>query len=132
MVYWVVSLMVFGGGRGGTIDFVYNRFFYFTVLITLYLVFKYSVHYFFFLRGPLSRGGRSVGFLVKQVFKDSFNTPSLPLRFYCIFVDDSDEDGYLSGVFVVWYGLLLFMSENDYDTSNTSGGGVITGHLPAF
>jgi len=73
-----------------------------------------------------------VGFLVKQVFKDSFNTPSLPLRFYCIFVDDSDEDGYLSGVFVVWYGLLLFMSENDYDTSNTSGGGVITGPYRLF
>ena len=62
VVYWVVSLMVFGGGRGGTIDFVYNRFFYFTVLITLYLVFKYSVHYFFFLRGPLSRGGAVCGF----------------------------------------------------------------------
>jgi len=137
--YWVISLMVFDDGREDTIDLVDSSFFYLFALITLYLVFKYSVHYFSFLEASIVEG-RSIGFLVKQVFRDSLNTLSLLLRFYMlllrvnvydtlddfldsyyIFVGDFDEDEYLSEVFLGVYGSLVFMSENDYDTSNTYG-----------
>ena len=135
--YWVVSLIAFDDGREDIMDFVDTSFFYFFALITLNMVFKYSVHYFSFLEASVV-GGRSVGFIVKQVFKDSLNTLSLLLRFYIlllrvnvydalddfldsyyIFVGDFDDDEYLSEALLGVYGSLVFMPENDYDTSNT-------------
>lgn len=128
-------LMAFDDSQEEVIEFVDGGFFYFFVLITLFLVFKYSVHYFAFIEASVAEG-RSVAFVAKQVFKDSLNTLSLVLRFYIlllrvnvydtlddfldsyyIFVGDFDEDEYLNELFLSIYSSLLFLSENDYDTS---------------
>lgn len=133
--YWAMVLMAFDDSQEEVIEFVDGGFFYFFVLITLFLVFKYSVHYFAFIEASVAEG-RSVAFVAKQVFKDALNTLSLVLRFYIlllrvnvydtlddfldsyyIFVGDFDEDEYLNELFLSIYSSLLFLSENDYDTS---------------
>jgi hypothetical protein len=127
--------MTFDDNQEEVIEFVDGSFFYFFITITLYICFKYSIHYFAFLEASVVEG-RSVGFIAKQVFKDFLNTLSLFLRFYIlllrvnvydtlddfldsyyIFVGDFDEDEYLNEMFLSLYGSLLFLSENDYDTS---------------
>lgn len=134
-IYWITTLMTFDDNQEEVIEFVDGSFFYFFILITLYICFKYSIHYFAFLEASVAEG-RSVGFIAKQVFKDFLNTLSLFLRFYIlllrvnvydtlddfldsyyIFVGDFDEDEYLNEIFISLYGSLLFLSENDYDTS---------------
>lgn len=133
--YWVGILMTFDDNQEEVIEFVDVNFFYFFVLLTSYLCFKYSVHYFSFLEASVIEG-RSVSFIVKQVFKDLLNTLSLALRFYIlllrinvydtlddfldsyyIFVGDFDEDEYLVELTLSIQSSLLFLSENDYDTS---------------
>jgi hypothetical protein len=127
--------MTFDDNQEEVIEFVDTGFFYFFILLTFYLCFKYSVHYFAFLESSVVEG-RSVSFIAKQVFKDFLNTLSLALRFYIlllrvnvydtlddfldsyyIFVGDFDEDEYLSELTLSIHSSLLFMSENDYDTS---------------
>ena len=127
--------MTFDDNQEEVIEFVDGSFFYFFIGITLYICARYSMHYFAFLEASVS-DGRSVGFIAKQVFKDFLNTLSLFLRFYIlllrvnvydtlddfldsyyIFIGDFDEDEYLNEVFLSIYGSLLFLSENDYDTS---------------
>lgn len=134
-IYWVVVLMTFDDNQEEIIEFVDTSFFYFFVIITLYICYKHSIHYFSFLEASVAEG-RSVSFITKQVFKDFLNTLSLFLRFYIlllrvnvydtlddfldsyyIFVGDFDEDEYINEVFISMYGSLLFLSENDYDTS---------------
>lgn len=135
ILYWITTLMTFDDSQEEIIEFVDGSFFYFFVLITFYICFKYSIHYFAFLEASVVEG-RSVGFIAKQVFKDFLNTLSLFLRFYIlllrvnvydtlddfldsyyIFIGDFDEDEYLNEMFLSIYGSLLFLSENDYDTS---------------
>lgn len=127
--------MTFDDNQEEVIEFVDGSFFYFFMTITLYVCFKYSIHYFAFLDASVAEG-RSVGFIAKQVFKDFLNTLSLFLRFYIlllrvnvydtlddfldsyyIFIGDFDEDEYLNELFLSIYGSILFLSENDYDTS---------------
>lgn len=134
-LYWITTLMTFDDNQEEVIEFVDGSFFYFFIIITLYICFKYSIHYFAFLEASVAEG-RSVGFIAKQVFKDFLNTLALFLRFYIlllrvnvydtlddfldsyyIFIGDFDEDEYLNEMFLSIYGSLLFLSENDYDTS---------------
>jgi len=135
VIYWITTLMTFDDNQEEIIEFVDGTFFYFFITITLYICFKYSIHYFSFLEASVAEG-RSVGFIAKQVFKDFLNSLSLFLRFYVlllrlnvydtlddfldsyyIFVGDFDEDEYLNELFLSIYGSLMFLSENDYDTS---------------
>jgi hypothetical protein len=134
-LYWITTLMTFDDNQEEVIEFVDTGYFYFFIIITLYICFKYSIHYFSFLEASVAEG-RSVKFITTQVFKDFLNTFSLLLRFYIlllrvnvydtlddfldsyyIFIGDFDEDEYLTEVFISIYGSILFLSENDYDTS---------------
>ena len=127
--------MTFDDNQEEVIEFVDVNFFFFFLLLMSYLCFKYSVHYFSFLEASVVEG-RSVSFIVKQVFKDFLNALSLALRFfilllrinvydtlddfldsYYIFVGDFDEDEYLAELTLSIHSSLLFLSENDYDTS---------------
>jgi len=127
--------MTFDDNQEEVIEFVDVNFFFFFLLLMSYLAFKYSIHYFSFLEASVVEG-RSVSFIVKQVFKDFLNALSLALRFfilllrinvydtlddfldsYYIFVGDFDEDEYLAELTLSIHSSLLFLSENDYDTS---------------
>lgn len=87
-------------------------FFYFFCFLIVFLIYKYSIHYFAFLEASVSEG-RSVSFITKQFFRDFINTFALFLRFfillfrlnvydtlddfydsYYIFIGDFDDDEY--------------------------------------
>lgn len=135
IVFWSTSLMTFDDSKEEIIEFVDSNFFYFFVSIIIYLVFKYSIHYFSFLESSVV-DSRSVDFIAKQVFKDFLNSLSLMLRFsilllrvnvydtlddfldsYYICVGDFDEDEYITELVLTLNKSLLFLLENNYDIS---------------
>jgi len=113
-------------------------FFNFFSFVILYLVFRYSIHYFSFLEAS-ETGGRSVSFfygLSSQFLKDTLNNFSVIIRFYAllfrinvydnledifdsyyIFVGDFDDDEYFSELFLSLHGTLLFTLDNHDDRS---------------
>ena len=135
LLYWFTTLMAFDDSQEEVIEFMDTAFFYFFTTMILYLGYKYSIHYFAFLDASIAEG-RSVGFMVKQLFKDFLNSLSILLRFYIllfrinvydtlddffdsyyIFLGDFDEDEYLNELFLSIHGTLLFLPENGFDTS---------------
>jgi hypothetical protein len=106
--------------------------FYFFCILIIYLVFKYSIHYFAFLEASANEG-RTVSFVAKQFFKDFMNTFALLLRFfillfrlniydtlddfhdcYYIFIGDFDEDEYFNELFFSIHSLLFY----DFDVND--------------
>jgi hypothetical protein len=110
-------------------------FFYFFCALILFLLFKYSQHYFAFLEASVAEG-RSVSYVTKQFFRDFINTFALFLRFfillfrlnvydtlddfydsYYIYVGDFDDDEYFNEMFFSMYGLFFFDIDNNDDRS---------------
>jgi len=110
-------------------------FFYFFCILILFLLYKYSIHYFAFLEASVTEG-RSISFITKQFFRDFINTFALFLRFfillfrlnvydtlddfydsYYIFVGDFDDDEYLNETFFSMYGLIFFDTDSNDDSS---------------
>lgn len=135
LLYWGAVLMTFDDDQEEVIEFIDTQFFLFFTLIILYLVFKYSTHYFSFLESSLNDGRSSV-FLTKQFFRDVLNTLSLLLRFYVllfrinvydilddvldsyyIFLGDFDDDEYFNELFYSIHGTLFFTNDNHDDRS---------------
>jgi hypothetical protein len=106
--------------------------FYFFFLIIIYLIFKYSQHYFAFLEASVVEG-RTVTFITKQFFRDFINTFALFLRFfillfrlnvydtlddfydsYYIFIGDFDDDEYFSELFFSMQSLMFY----DFDVND--------------
>jgi hypothetical protein len=127
--------MTFDDDQEEVIEFIDTQFFLFFTLIILYLMFKYSTHYFSFLESSIN-DGRSAVFLTKQFFRDILNTLSLMLRFYVllfrinvydmlddvldsyyIFVGDFDDDEYFNELFYSIHGTLFFTNDNQDDRS---------------
>lgn len=135
LLYWGAVLMTFDDDQEEVIEFIDTQFFLFFTLIIIYLVFKYSTHYFSFLESSLN-DGRSAVFLTKQFFRDTLNTLSLMLRFYVllfrinvydilddvldsyyIFIGDFDDDEYFNELFYSIHGTLFFTNDNQDDRS---------------
>ena len=127
--------MAFDDDQEEFIEYVDSGFFVFFTILVLFLVFKYSVHYFAFLEASVAEG-RTVNFATKQFFKDFLNTFSLLLRFYIllfrinvydslddffdsyyIFVGDFDDDEYLNELFLSIHGTMFFTLDNNDDRS---------------
>lgn len=134
-IYWVAMLMTFDDNREESMELIDSTFFYFFVVLISYILYKYSIHYFTFLEASVV-GGRSISFIFRQIFKDFLNTLSLSLRFYTllfrinvydtlddffdsyyIFIGDFDDDEYLSELFLAVNASILYISENDFDSS---------------
>lgn len=130
--YWTSMIATFDDDQEEVIEMFDVGFFYFFCLIILYLIFKYSIHYFAFLEASASEG-RSLSFISKQFFKDFMNTFALLLRFfillfrlnvydtlddcydsYYIFLADFDEDEYFSELFFSINSLLFY----DFDVND--------------
>lgn len=108
--------------------------FYAFLMVFVFLVYRYSIHYFSFLQASQD-GGRIVG-IIGQFVQDMANTFALSLRFvvlmirlnmydflddvldsYYIFVCDFDDDEYFSELFFSTFSVLFFDTDNHDDRS---------------
>lgn len=135
MFYWVAVLLTFDDDQEEMIEFVDSLFFIFFVILTVYFVFRNSVHFFSFLDASVSEG-RDNKFIFSQFRADFLNIFSFSMRFYMlifrvnvydtvedfvdtfyIFVGDFDDDEYLSELFFSLHGVIFFSMDNHDDRS---------------
>ena len=135
MFYWVAVLLTFDDDQEEMIEFIDSLFFIFFVMLTLYFVFRNSVHFFSFLDASVSEG-RDNKFIFSQFRADFLNIFSFSMRFYMlifrvnvydtvedfvdtfyIFVGDFDDDEYLSELFFSLHGVIFFTMDNHDDRS---------------
>lgn len=131
--YWSMLVATFDDDQEELIEIFDSSFFYFFCGLILFLIFKYSQHYFAFLEASVSEG-RSVSFVSKQFFRDFINTFALLLRFfillfrlnvydtlddfydsYYIFVGDFDDDEYFSELFASFTSFYFYDFDNNDD-----------------
>lgn len=131
--YWSMMISTFDDDQEELIELFDSGFFIFFCLLILFLLFKYSQHYFAFLETSVSEG-RSVSYITKQFFRDFINTFALLLRFfillfrlnvydtlddfydsYYIFIGDFDDDEYLNEVFFSFYSFFFYDFDNKDD-----------------
>ena len=134
IIYWGMVLMAFDDDQEEVIEFIDTSFFNFLTIIILFLLYRYSIHYFSFLEGSIP-DGRAVSYIV-QFYKDALNTFSIMLRFYLLvlrinlydLIDDIldsyyvvlidfDDDEYFSELFLSVHGTLFFSNDNHDDRS---------------
>lgn len=118
LFYLMMGLATFDDDREEMMEFLDLMFFLYFLILIGFLVYKYSIHYFSFLEASDIKG-RSVGFVIKQFFRDIMGTIGLFLRFfillfrlnvydnlddfydsYYIFVGDFDDDEYANEIFL--------------------------------
>lgn len=135
LFYWSMMIATFDDDQEELIEMFDTFFFIFFCALILFLIFKYSQHYFAFLEASVAEG-RSAAFITKQFFRDFINTFALFLRFfillfrlnvydtlddfydsYYIYVGDFDDDEYFNEVFFSFYPLIFFDSDNNDDRS---------------
>ena len=104
------------------------------LFVILYLLWKYSIHYFAFLEASFIEG-KSASFIAKQFVRDISNTFALFLRFflllfrlniydglddfldsYYIFLCDFDDDTYYDELLVLFDSNLFYISDNGTDS----------------
>jgi len=126
-------IATFDDDREELIEIFDTGFFYFFCILILFLLYRYSIHYFAFLEASVTEG-RNVSYITKQFFRDFINTFALFLRFfillfrlnvydtlddfydsYYIFVGDFDDDEYFNEMFFSMYPLLFFDFDNNDD-----------------
>lgn len=127
--------MTFDDDQEEIIEFVDTTFFYFFITLTLYFVYRHSVHFFSFLEASVSEG-RDNKFILSQFRADVLGLFSFSMRFYMllfrvnvydtvedfldtyyIFVGDFDDDEYLNELFLSIHGTMLFTLDNNDDRS---------------
>ena len=135
VMYYLVSLMSFDDVIEEVTEIVAVSLFYLFCYILLYLLTKYTIHYFSFLEASSSEG-RSVKWVLSQFLKDLSGTLALVLRCYIllfrlnvydllddffdsyyIFVGDFDDTELFNEVFLSVYSNLNFTSDNQDDRS---------------
>ena len=134
LVYWGMVLMAFDDDQEEVIEFVDTFFFNFITIIIVYMLYRYSIHYFSFLEASISEG-KAVKYIV-QAGKDTINSGSIFLRFYllalriniydllddvmdsyyCLLID-FDDDEYFSELLLSIHGTLFFSNDNHDDRS---------------
>jgi hypothetical protein len=134
LVYWGMVLMAFDDDQEEVIEFVDTFFFNFLTIIIVFMLYKYSIHYFSFLEASIP-DGKSVSYII-QAGKDTINSGSIFLRFYLLalriniydFLDDVmdsyycllidfDDDEYFSELLLSIHGTLFFTNDNHDDRS---------------
>jgi hypothetical protein len=127
-------LMAFDDDQEEVIEFIDTFFFNFITVIIVYMLYRYSIHYFSFLEASTSEG-KAVKFII-QTGKDAINSISIFLRFYllairiniydllddvmdsyyCLLID-FDDDEYFSELLLSIHGTLFFTNDNHDDRS---------------
>lgn len=83
--YWGATLMAFDDNNLILVEFLDNVYTAVLVSLVTYLVARHTIHYFSFLEASVVEG-RSVRFIVKQIFKDFLNTFAILFRFSILLV----------------------------------------------
>lgn len=128
---WVFNLMSYDDLNLEFIELFHVVLVFFFFYVIIYLLFKYSFHYFAFLE-PSVTEGKSSSFILKQLVRDISNTFALFLRFflllfrlniydglddfldsYCLFFYDFDED-------IVLFNNNINISNSNYTLDNSS------------
>jgi hypothetical protein len=127
-------LMAFDDDQEEVIEFIDTFFFNFITIIIIFMLYRYSIHYFSFLEASLS-DGNAVKYIV-QAGKDTINSGALFVRFYllalriniydllddvmdsyyCLLID-FDDDEYFSELLLSIHGTLFFSNDNHDDRS---------------
>jgi len=132
-----MMVLTFDSDKEELIESFNSLLFILFVFMILFLLLKYSTHYFSFLEASVEEG-RSVSFISKQFFRDFMNTFSLFLRFfvllfrlnvydtlddfydsYYIFLCDFDDDEYVNELFFSGYSFWFFSIDNNDDANFT-------------
>jgi hypothetical protein len=127
-------LMAFDDDQEEVIEFIDTSFFNFLTIIIIFMLYRYSIHYFSFLEASVTEN-KSVNYLV-QAAKDTIGSVSIALRFYLLairiniydFLDDVldsyyvifidfDDDEYFSELLLSIHGTLFFTNDNHDDRS---------------
>lgn len=135
--YWSMLIATFDDDQEELIEMFDTGFFFFFCLLILFLLYKYSLHYFAFLESSVTEG-KSVNYVTKQFFRDFINTFALLLRFfillfrlnvydtlddfydsYYIYVGDFDDDEYFFDMFFSFYPYFYFDFDNHDDRDVT-------------
>lgn len=132
LLVWLIIIMTYDDVYVELIE-LFHYFLIFTFLfVIVYLLYKYSIHYFAFLENSVS-DGYSTSFIAKQFVRDVSNSFALFLRFflllfrlniydglddfldsYYIFFIDFDEDSYFDELFF-YNNFFFFFSDNHED-----------------
>lgn len=132
LFYWTMAIAAFDDDKEEMLELLDTGFFYFFCIIILYLLYKYSIHYFAFLESSVNEG-RVVSFVAKQFLKDIMNSFGLFLRFfvllfrlnvydtlddfydsYYIYIGDFDDDEYYHEVFFSMFSFVFY----DFDPNS--------------
>lgn len=126
---WIFNLMSYDDLNLEIIELFNLILVYFFLFIIIYLLFKYSFHYFAFLE-PTVTEGKSNLFILKQFVRDMSNTFALFLRFFLLLFRLNIYDGlddFLDSYALFFYDFdedhLLFGSNiynnNDFSLNNS-------------
>ena len=118
------------------VELIHIQLIYFLIFICLFLLYKYSIHYFSFLEQSVS-DGKSNLFILKQFVRDTSNTFALFLRFflllfrlniydglddfldsYCIFFGEFNENSEITNTSTLIHNSYLGSFTLYYDDSN--------------
>jgi hypothetical protein len=102
------------------IELVHLTMIYFLILVIIFLLFKYSIHYFSFLEQSVSEG-KSALFIAKQFVRDVSNTFALFLRFFLLLFRLNIYDGlddFLDS-YCIFFAEFNENIENDFMILNT-------------
>ena len=135
LFYWMCLISNYDETAVEFIELLNTNIFYVFIFGVIFLLFKYSVHYFSFLEASILDGKTSSS-LVKQFCRDLLNTFALFLRFfllffrlnvydglddfvdsYYIFFCDFDEDHYYDELFLNFQETLFYMNDNADDAT---------------
>ena len=130
--YWTAMVATFDDDQEELIEVFDIGCFFFFSLMVIYLLYKYSQHYFAFLEASVSEG-RTLKYVTKQFSRDLINTLALLLRTftllfrlnvydtlddfydsYYIYVGDFDDDEYFDELFFSVNSLMFY----DYDVND--------------
>jgi len=134
VLYFAMMIATFDDDQEELLEFFHGSSFYAFLLVFIYFLYRYSIHYFSFLQAS-SGDARIIG-LFSQFLQDMANTFALMLRFgvlmlrlniydflddvldsYYIFVCDFDDDEYFSELFFSIFSIMFFDTDNNDDRS---------------
>ena len=126
--------MAFDDDQEEVIEFIDTFFFNFITIIIVFMLYRYSIHYFSFLEASISEGN-AVKYII-QAGKDTINSGAIFVRFYLLalriniydllddvmdsyyfLLIDFDDDEYYSELLLSIHGTLFFTNDNHDDRS---------------
>jgi len=114
---WVILLIGFDDIYSETVELFHFFLIFIFLYIILFLLYKYSIHYFSFLENTVTEGF-STAFITKQMVRDFSNTFALFLRFFLLLFRLNIYDG-LDDFLDSYYIFFCDFNEDSYFDEDT-------------